>query len=116
MRNEAEEPDVILDAASNDSQTQILMFRKLISNDDQLQIPVALVIRQFHLQNGECLYQSMHILVRPYLSRKQNKRIFQLVAFENLSSFFRRVVVSGSFVQRVINHGNFRLRQLEDVD
>ena len=75
IRNETEKSHILLDAAANHGQPQVLMLAEFVADDDELQIVVSFVVGKFALQNRECLDQSVKVLVRPDLSRIKDERV-----------------------------------------
>ena len=66
---------------------------------------------EFALQNGKSLDQPVKVFVRPDLAGVQHEGIFQLISFQHLLSFFGRMVECETFIQRIVDDGDLRLRQ-----
>src|SRR4029078_5428984 len=104
IRNKAKETYVLLRAAADNGQSQVLMLAQLVADDDQFQVLVLVVLSPLALQHRESFDQSMKILVRPDLSRVEHKRIFELISFQYLLAFLRNMRERETFIQRVVDN------------
>src|SRR5260370_36674719 len=80
-RNKSQEAHIIVHSASNDGAAQIGMLRKLVANDDELQVGIEIMFLQFGLQCRESFNDPHQILVRADASCIEQKRIGDLIAF-----------------------------------
>ena len=62
IRNKSEEPYILLNAAADDGQPQVLVLAELVADDNQLQIPVPFIVHEFILQDRERLNQPVKVL------------------------------------------------------
>ena len=80
IRDETEEANILLRTAANDGQSKILVLAEFVTDDEQLQILVLVIINKLALQDGKRLDQPVKVFVGPYLARVQHKRIFKLIS------------------------------------
>ncbi len=91
------------------------MLTELIADDDQLEIFVPLVIGELALQNCKSFDQPVKVFVRPDFAGVQDVGVFQLISFQHMPSFFRRMVECETFIQGIVDDGDLRLRNIVDV-
>src|SRR5215831_17240668 len=91
------------------------MFAEFVADDDELQVLVPVVVREFALEDRKGFDQSVQVLVRTDLPRIENERVFQLVALQNVFSLFGGVRERKPFVERIVNDGDLRFGQVANV-
>ena len=81
------------------------MLRELISNNDELQIVILVLLEQFRFQRGECLDDAHQVLVWADPSSIEQERIRNLVSLgEELPVGISSVPTKEALINRVINN------------
>ena len=92
------------------------MFAQLVTNDDEFQILIFLALGKLIFQNGKGFNEPVQVLVRPDFPGVEDKRIFELIALQDLLSLVGSVRERKAFIKRIVYDRNLRVRKLEDVD
>src|ERR1051325_3566982 len=96
----------MLDSAAYDSTAQKLMFRKLVTNDEEFQVFPTLALLELCFQNRKGLDNPCDIFVWFDVAGIKKERVLNLVALQNSSLLLHAAGKHCTVINRVVDYGN----------